>query len=759
MKKVLIVGDWLVDEHWVVGLHRSESASRAGRRHSRALHESNCSVRSLCGAGQVGTILYNARRQNEHLFSIAGIGLWRKRDERELVFMLDPANNIGNTPHRLLQLDRGSPDEMDRAKLYNLAGESLGSEIGTTTVIRVYEQQGQKVYLRDRLDWELRVNHHMHERLQKQASTSLNGIPDLDSIEMVVVKDLGKGVVTPNLIEVLGRKIKHASWYVSTKSFCPDWYNNLPKERVRLILIPQLAATRAIRTGKVSSSSWITIGKTGSKGAFEALDELVNKFPEANMVVLPEGMTILARDKGTNHNVQGYRQTEKGDLERCSVVPMASVFFASLVSYLHEQEPRTKLGECLDKALSFTDEWMRLEYRRLLEVGWKPSQEQHLDLNKNYTYRFEKQNPVGWYNALRHWDESARDLGIVHYQTRDVRKLQLWRAMTEVGGYIACVPSIRKALMSLMEQCNHFKRERARHMAVMLLDVPGSGKSYLASCLARQMKMRFLPFNITQMLSRKDLMKAFDKIVTSQAQNPQESLLVFVDEINATLDGQHVYDAFLAPLEEGVYARDGNSFHIAPCFWLFAGTRNPQSEESGGSGTLSNKGSDFVSRLTLPPFTLSINERDPREVDARRLEKIYIGAMSIQNNFPDVSRATKRVIDAIDMLPPDISPRELNQFIKRFQDVQYGMVNASNLPPDMQDGSRRASAKEKYMIHFENSPDDDLHREVGRSLSPVETAVRKNTSRKKSVASSSSSRKVVKGKGRKVSSGQRLRKR
>jgi|WetSurMetagenome_2_1015567.scaffolds.fasta_scaffold30767_3 hypothetical protein len=38
VKRILVVGDWIVDEHWVTGIHRSPTSSRTGQTHRRALH-------------------------------------------------------------------------------------------------------------------------------------------------------------------------------------------------------------------------------------------------------------------------------------------------------------------------------------------------------------------------------------------------------------------------------------------------------------------------------------------------------------------------------------------------------------------------------------------------------------------------------------------------------------------------------------------------------------------------------------------------
>jgi hypothetical protein len=75
-------------------------------------------------------------------------------------------------------------------------------------------------------------------------------------------------------------------------------------------------------------------------------------------------------------------------------------------------------------------------------------------------------------------------------------------------------------------------------------------------------------------------------------------LIVFIDEINAKLNNQHVYDAFLEPLEDGTYVHSGKTFRLAPCVWIFAGTEEPTRAKSGAPA--SDKAEDFQSRLTRP---------------------------------------------------------------------------------------------------------------------------------------------------------------
>jgi len=195
--------------------------------------------------------------------------------------------------------------------------------------------------------------------------------------------------------------------------------------------------------------------------------------------------------------------------------------------------------------------------------------------------------------------------------------------------------------------------------------------------------MHILPFNITQMASRDDLFDCFDTIITTQQQNPARPILVFVDEMNARLDGQLVYGTFLAPIQEGSYVKAGKTFHIAPCAWIFAGTQHPKEEDGDNRQHKSDKGSDFASRLTLP--VQDLRHLEPSERAQEATERVYLGASLIRHVFPDVLKVSEKVLRLFHELPKDIegreiAAREIEHFVKSFVHVQYGEVNSKNIP-------------------------------------------------------------------------------
>ena len=706
--EVLIVGDWLVDEHWVVGQHRSPSSSRTGQRHSRALHGMDCSVRSLCGAGQVATILYEAGAVGgEKLFHVIGVGLWNASDDAELCKMLHPKNNVGRTLFRL------SPDptpnyEPVTAQLHNLLRADWGSgaelpsqdalDVSTNRVIRIYARTGDHVQLIERIDWELELSEMKREQIEQRIDGQLEShLAHLkrhhNKLRHIVIKDLGKGVVSGPLVRELKEQFPDALWYVSSKARSPEWFkdvktrsqhwfSDLPAANVRLLLIPQQAV--AMNDGQ--TSPWVVSGSHPSRDALEAIENLSAKYSNARIIVLPQGLSLLT--KGRTRGSVDERvivQSDVGSLEAQQFVPMASVLFPTLVAYrIALDNAEESFIDEVKEALDFTRNWMVREGERLKREDWVPRDEQRLNLRSEIgTGRIVR--PVfgdwqdwPWDSESQQWKDALTDCGIIWNGGQP--EFHLWRAMTEVPGYVSCVRSKREVLRTLLKHGRDFASRRPRRAkSFMVIDAPGSGKSFLIKRLAKALGMRPLTFNITQMLTRTDLLHCFDTIATSQAQDPEEPMLVFIDEINSKLDGEHVYDSFLAPLEDGVYVRSGNTFHIAPCLWIFAGTEAPVPREEGKPHDKSDKGSDFESRLTLPPLVLISEDADKNEL---RMEKVYVGVASLRAEFADVRHVSEKVLKAFRFLHPNTGPRDIRHFVKQFQHIQFARVRWTNLPPD-----------------------------------------------------------------------------
>ena len=138
------------------------------------------------------------------------------------------------------------------------------------------------------------------------------------------------------------------------------------------------------------------------------------------------------------------------------------------------------------------------------------------------------------------------------------------------------------------------------------------------------------------MIQVDDLLYSFDQIASAQIGNRKETLLVFVDEINAKIGGQSVYETFLTPLEDGYYVRGGAKRFIHPCIWLFVGTA------SADEIRRDTKGSDFTSRLSLEP--VSINDVPEGELNYLYVENMYVGLSIARKLYPRLKKVHRNVV-------------------------------------------------------------------------------------------------------------------
>lgn len=664
---VLVIGDWFVDAHWVVAPHRSDSASRPGRSFSLGLQGLDSTVRCLCGAGQVASLLELSDKESSGIGAygaIYGIGSWHADDGALIQAMLDPDNCRGDNPNRL----KNPTKTEGPLRLY-----SIGSnDAGTNRVMRIYRRTADDEYEQmDRIDWEIPLKEPCEERLDN----ALNGIAN---IGFVVIKDHGRGVINPGFIKRLRSKIDGPGcmqhWFVETKDWNAPWLSELPKDRVRLVLMPHEAAIKARLTSPSGEErrihNWLLSDSVPTKRAMEFMqDSLLKRFPEAAILVMPSRNTLCGI---IPHEPRGFVHRGERENNPEPFVPRASVLFAALFHHFAVDLancPNAK-GEKLPawigpvrQSIDFTDQWVHRESGRIsnpqqwggndVRLGKTPPvrnpEEIGLSFDWDKVWRSHAHAFAAWPEM---WSGKSEDrpqgYGVV--QVKEELRLDLWRPM-EVQGCITCVRLKRQMLEDLTLHFSEFmKGDRRTHQSFYICDDPGGGKSTMVRKLAEALDMKFLSFNITEMVRRNDLLGCFDTIVTTQAQEPDRPLLVFVDEINANLEGHSVYSAFLAPLEDGHYNRDGKTFQLTPCVWVFVGTEDFVDTGRGKAPTQINmpyrtalegfikatkgptetiekisdsaektkiredrarKERDFISRLTVPPFILNAPTKLP----------------------------------------------------------------------------------------------------------------------------------------------------
>lgn len=746
-KRILIVGDWVVDDHWVTSTHRAAEAIRRGRTHVRALHPVQGIVESLGAAGRAASILQcavSADSSGSAPLQVIGLGNWCQDDHEVITSLLKPAHAKGLTPFRLGAC-KDLPKPSASTTLINMAvvlakshavtcrnrrfhddgtpkvqAEALTSDEepykhlpffdfdGTNRVIRVYQQHGSDLEIMNRIDWELEVPSMFEaqppvwvtepetaDRLEKELE------PELTHIDAVVLYDHSKGVVSEKTIEIIRRQpaVAKVPWFIMTKSWAPSWFDAIMGLDVRLVMFHQTACRAAVSSSKLSS--WLD-RKRGipTDEAIDRLDEVYEKFKRTGstnaIVALPGAFTVLARVQ-TDKEAICYTQQEANPSNLDEKWPMATSFFSGLVGYLTlSGSTSAAVWDSIRRSLVFAHNAALAWKAKLtgidgagvdaetLELSLPKAGEKARELESKHRDRGFRSELHGWHQTAwsRLSDEwksalSTEGSGVIGKPPSEQR-VELWRAMTALERYVCCAEEPRSQLLLLKSRLDQFvHRDKAfspsTHPSFMLCAPPGSGKTYLAKCLAREFGMEFLGYNITQMISMDDLLSCFDMIVSRQTQlrDRDKELLVFIDEINAKLAGHHVYQTFLTPLIDGEYVRNGKTFLMQPCAWIFAGTERPLSS----TAVAAEKALDFESRLALAPIQLSSEESK-----FRRLENVYVCLSIIRRQFPDVNRVTRAVLRLFRDIRPSATFRDLEHLIKRFHNVQYSKICLRNVP-------------------------------------------------------------------------------
>ena len=658
MEGIVIAGDWVVDEYWYLVKHHSEISSHTGFVHYRSSSEPTERVIDLCSAGRVARVIYSLKYEDKDSYNIWGIGDWNENDTEHLLHLVH-THIVNDCDASLANFTLGR--RFCKKPPAGIQLFPLHKNRQTTRAVRLYQTSGSGIDQISRVDWELIEN-------PNQKSNAINlpkSLPQKNEIKSIIIHDLCKGAVTDELIYKLDKKYPDAQWYIRTKSRNPAWLETISK-KVKLLLIGPEVAEPDNPWG-----SWLR----GTKISFQSLN-LLNSIEVDAAIVLTDNREVIGRIKEENNCITAKAPfiPEAASLQ----VGWPSAFMAVLVHYLHkENKPLSK--EMVQKALKKADEYADLPVGRLSK-------------NRTFIPEIPSVHKSSWSSQANEWHDALKDKGIINPKSNDVdgeSYIEVWRGSSDLPGYVACIEGKRQLIIDIGKRLRAFANEDVptRSISFLLQADPGSGKSHLAKLLAHQLNFSLLPFDVTQMLHRDDLLDLFDAVATEQANHPDRRVLVLVDEINAYLDAASVYSAFLAPLEQGVYVRRGRVFSLKPCVWVFAGT----GLESSIKNAKSEKISDFQQRLTA---TVKLDYKSLKEAvhenhkkdqvrKMAKLEQVYLGVTMIQKRYPDVNRVGYSLIKKFYEYDPEESPaREIRKVVEELRNVQYGMVSLWNVSPE-----------------------------------------------------------------------------
>jgi len=652
--RILIVGDWVVDEYWHLVRHHSDISSHTGFTHFRSSLKSGEVYMDLCGAGHDARVLHHLFRDVQS--SIWGLGVWHPDDDeflRHLVHGRRPDCPVAKASYRLSSRLCKNPPWIH---LFN-----LDQEHGLTTrVVRLYHVTNSGTQLLSRVDWEI-----PHDLGIQTPPDTVNKLKLPNEVDAIVLHDLQKGVANEGLVKALHDRYSGTPWYVRTKKLnspgrpfparisIPEWLKILGHD-LKLLLIGPEVLDLLNPWGR-----WLINEKISCQAR-----DLLQELPETSVVFMSEAREVICvvnkRDCITTRVV--------ADIDLLNQVGWPSAFFGSIIFEMIGKDHPVD-SSMIKNAMT----WANLD--RISRIDFVPTS------TISIAPVFSEPIVTTWERETTEWDAALQEWGIISSPGAEPH-LDVWRGCTALPGYVACIPEKRDIINEISHGLRSFRRESSptRSVSILLQADPGSGKTSLARSLAETFDFVPMKFDITQMTSREDLTDLFDSVATQQASDARP-VLVFVDEVNATIAGGNVYGAFLSPLEDGVYVRRSRAYNLRPCAWIFAGTGLV------GSGNPGDKIDDFISRMTIIgqfdfktlKELLKQQHRDLALNDQARLEQIYLGATMIRRLYPDVDHVAKGVLKRFHDLDPEESPaRKIRNLVMMLKNVQYGKITERN---------------------------------------------------------------------------------
>jgi len=645
---ILVVGDWVVDEYWFLVRHQSDISSHVGFSHYRISSTEKDPIFDLCGAGHVARILYDLRERRHSAYNLFGLGNWNKNDTEFIKHLVHSRSHkkcgaAYSRFHIKFDFCANSPA---------IALSTLNPDGPTNRVVRQYHEENVGIEQINRVDWE-QQRRSQHNVYDKKSLEKLD-LPPKDECYAILVHDLTKGMVQKELIDFLNNRYPNARWFIRSKQInpLPAWINIIENSIELFVVGPEVAAILN------PWGSWLYNGKITLKAS-----NIIKDLPGKNVILLSDRREVVARTNFSEKCITGRSLVKASPLTQPG---WPSSFYASLVYIMLTQ--KSNLHESrVSSAIHDADKLGGVSIPANIGDDKEPLR---APVCANYA----------WEKEIKKWEQAQEDLGII--KENGELRLDVWRGSPLLPGYVTCIGKKQEIITRIAKKLRIFKKRglQSRSLSIMLRADPGSGKTFLAKSLADAFNFHFVRYDVTQMIHRDELIELFDNIMTLQTQE-DKGILVFVDEINSSLEGNPVYSSFLAPLEEGSYVRGGKLFSLRPCVWIFAGTKPKQ------EGKKEEKLSDFESRLTMIEsidFDSLLAAYKGKKQKIRlnkeaRLEQVYLGASMIRKHFDDVSYVSKDILKYFyDLNPAGGTSRRIRQLAASLLNVQYGTVTPKN---------------------------------------------------------------------------------
>lgn len=626
---IAILGDWFIDENRVVEPSYSAASSRTGPDHKRALGNPDEPMIGFCGAARVARWLVGS----DDYAHVVGFGWWAEGDTDRLRRLLIPEGNMGRNRFALTRSPFGDRQPLApwNPWLVNLAeclrpsgGTQHSRRFGTSLIERTYQARGDHdLEIIQRRDFEYRpgsgveidedllreslepaqvfqsrlkelesdltrrlreigVNKDVAFKFGKDLASLQSSAPDTWKFDAFVIVDYQHKGVDRDAVEKVYNFLESDSevprfvylkeWPVEGEA--PPW---LPKQ-LHTIVLPSDAVRLWWQRGRLADSiapsgypetclhprAWFCLGM-GSNAAYPAFDVVewllsIARRSHAEWVIATPPGGLLAIHHGESDDWVGYYHAPTaGDHEYEPYGGRASAFLASWVKAWTQTAPPSNVDLQLEESLKDGVAFARADALALRDVlkGEKSPESSAPERG-----RF----PITRISRDKHTDR-------LNWDHHKAKSLPVWRACPDIPGYAEIVPARRRELTILLRLLDGYSQRPTSPVSALIVAPPGSGKSFLIERIAKFLNLEVFTMNLSQIVSFAELREEFarlEAVVTESPEQPQR--IVFVDEVNAKIEGQYSYGAFLTILGEGQLQKRGYTSRLGPLAWVFAGT-------------------------------------------------------------------------------------------------------------------------------------------------------------------------------------------
>jgi hypothetical protein len=689
---ILVVGDWVIDEDWVMMPERSEtSAKQSEEKHFyTAFNDLNVATKRLCGASLTASAIKGYIDLNEIVgVNVFGMGVWNPDDDDYLEQLFQEDALPGSNPFQISEPKKTRTDKNEK-NLFNLARE--GDICSTTRIVRTFMgHPGTLLKSMSRYDWHVEwkpgpKDSPLKDTIEKRIQENLDEMKRRGVVlDAIVLADFNKGLITEDLIKSLTKKtieLKSKSgltWYYRSKQLIPPtWYSYLSENMRNTDEFIQFIDPRIAK--KYADGKPLIYGSGITPDGLKFLKQYISDVPRPKMATLFHDNSCIAYDAGEAPEKSMVWALRSNEEPTYITRGRSSIFLASLV-VMHLGNKKNffidkgyNLGHNCAVALSNGIKWCH-DCLSIWNTGENISQ---VSANIRKAIHFTKpgsnikiSKALSWEEYNEKWESAKKkDYSGCIKKNNNNLQLEVWRAHTILNDYTVIDDDRKKSILNLTNIIQSFleldEKDKKRPLISLVKAGPGSGKTFLAKCLSRQYNLELFECNVAQLTSLEGLTHFFDQVDT--AQRDGRRVFMFLDEVDSLVNGESPFGFLLEMMWCGQYYRNGMKNMLKPFPGIFALSRDYDNEKFQKDHP---KFPDLESRVYGINFELK---------NFTELESVYLFAKLVDKYFGQIESVEKGVLEIISRTELKYGPRSLELLISLFKEIKRNIVTFDNLP-------------------------------------------------------------------------------